>query len=153
MRGAGARPDRARRRRAATVALLLLCASGCEPPASQARFDRRPAPARVDPAAVGSIDAAAAQIRRCYRPPRVAHDALQIATRLHVRFAPDGTLATLPEIVAQSGVTPANQAYAGPMGEAAILSVIRCVPLKLPAEAYAAGWQEFDLTFSPKMAV
>lgn len=140
-------------RKVVTAALLLAFCAGCVASERFAELGGVRAAPRIDPAAVQSIATAAAQVRRCYRTPRVAHDALQIATRVHVRFAPDGTLAAVPAIVAQSGVTPANQAYAQPMGEAAVLSVIRCAPLKLPVEAYAAGWQEFDLTFSPKMAV
>lgn len=131
--------------------VLLIGAGGCAQ--SERGLAAGAATPGPNPAATRSIATAAAQIKRCYRAPRVAHEALQIATRIHVRFAPDGTLAALPSVVAQSGLTPVNQAYAGPMGEAAVLSVIRCAPLTLPAEAYAAGWQEFELTFSPKVGV
>jgi hypothetical protein len=105
---------------------------------------------RPDPVQVARVvSSAAQQVKRCYRAPRVARPARQIVTRLRVRFAPDGTLGAAPEIVGQSGITPANQVFAPLMAEAAIQSVVRCVPLVLPPELYTFGWNEFDLTFSP----
>jgi hypothetical protein len=92
---------------------------------------------------------AAGQIRRCYRTPRVASAGKQISTRVRVRFQPDGSLADVPLVVAQGGVTAENRAYAGRMAEAAGLAVISCAPLKLPPELYANGWNELDFTFSP----
>jgi hypothetical protein len=101
-------------------------------------------------AAVNGVAAQAAlQIQRCYRTPRVATVGKQIATRVRVRFQPDGTLANLPVVIAQSGVTPDNQPYAGKMAEAAGLAVVRCTPIKLPPELYDRGWSELDFTFSP----
>ena len=92
---------------------------------------------------------AARQIKRCYRTPRVASSGKQISTRLRVRYRPDGGLAGVPQIVWQGGVTPANQAYAGEMAEAAGLAVMRCAPLNLPPELYSKGWSVLDFTFSP----
>jgi hypothetical protein len=133
-------------RRAVLGFALILggCATSLPSPEIVTTFDR---------AAASSLLAAAVQVQRCYRAPRVPHGGRQIATRLRVRFTPEGTLAALPAIVWQSGVTPDNQRYAKAMGEAAILSVMRCSPLHLPAELYARGWDEFDLTFSPRAAV
>lgn len=110
------------------------------------------APRRL-PAAVEAkvIADAAAQVKRCYRSPRVTSDGRRITTRLSVRYAPDGSVLGLPTIVSQSGVTPENRMYADDMAEAAIASVVRCSPLRLPAELYALGWQAFELTFSPAM--
>lgn len=127
-------------RRAAGAALLTLV-SGCVvlPEAS----------APAEPAYAGIGQQAAGQIRRCYRAPRVASSGKQITTRLRVRYRPDGGLADMPEVVSQSGVTPANRAYASRMAEAAGLAVIRCTPVKLPAELYDKGWSILDLTFSP----
>lgn len=75
----------------------------------------------------------------------------RIATRLHVRYASDGTLLGLPFVIAQTGVTPSNQLFADEMAEAAIESVVRCSPLKLPPELYRIGWNSFELTFSPAL--
>lgn len=55
-----------------------------------------------------------------------------------------------PVVSRQDGLTEQNSAYAGQMAHAAIEAVQRCVPLRLPPELYIGGWNEFDLTFSPK---
>lgn len=96
-----------------------------------------------------ATQSAADQVKRCYRAPRLSRDARQISTRLRVRYAPDGQLLGFPEVLSQSSVTPANRHYASTMAEAAISAVINCSPVKLPAELYARGWDEFELTFSP----
>ncbi len=96
---------------------------------------------------------AAAQVRRCYRQPRIPHAGRQIITRLRVRYGPDGALAGLPSVVWQSGVTADNRLYAVPMAEAAMAAVIRCAPIHLPPDYYVKGLDEIDLTFSPGAAV
>ena len=98
-------------------------------------------------AADPAIASAAAQVRRGYHDPAAPSVARRIVTRLRVRYAEDGALIGLPEIVSQEGVSAANQAYAERMAEAARLSVIRCSPLHLPADAHRGGWDEFDLIF------
>ena len=128
-----------------TVALIAsLAIAGCSMPRLQRQTD-------LSVAAVDSAIAAAAdQVRRCYRSPRLAAPGRSISTRLRVRYASDGTLIGLPMIVSQSGVTPSNETYARRLAEAASLAVIRCVPLRLPDGSYLYGWSEFDLIFSPR---
>ena len=92
---------------------------------------------------------AATHVRGCYRAPRASFRGRQIVTRLRVRYTTEGQLARLPIVMYQSGVTPENETYAGPMAEAAIAAVMRCTPLTLPAQLYRNGFSEFDLTFSP----
>ena len=110
-------------------------------------------PARPSGAASAVLDevaqTAAAQVKRCYRSPRVASSGKQISTRLLVRFREDGGLAALPVVISQSGVTPANGPYASKMAEAAGLAVMRCTPIRLPLETYERGWRTLELTFSP----
>ena len=107
----------------------------------------------VDPVVADRVLASAAdQVRRCYRTPRVASAGKQIVTRLAVRLNADGSLAGLPVIVGQTGVTDANKDYAEAMAEAAALAVIRCAPLHLPPEHYARIWSLFELKFSPRRA-
>lgn len=127
----------------ARALLLALLLSGC--------IVGRTTPGPDAQLAARATAMAAAQVRRCYRSPRLGHDARQIVTVLGVRFAPDGTLAELPRVISQSGITPSNRPFAGRMAEAAILAVMRCAPLKLPPAAYAGGWDSFQLTFSPRM--
>ena len=112
-----------------------------------------PAPQRDARAVADVLESAAAQVKRCYRAPRVRHGGRQIVTRLRVRFAIDGALIGLPVVIAQSGLTQANGSDAGEMAEAASLAVILCAPLRLPPDLYHRGWKEFELTFSPSAAV
>ena len=94
------------------------------------------------------MQSVAAQVRRCYRSPRISSSGRQIVTRLAVRFNADGSLVGLPAIVSQSGITPQNESEAGRMAEAASLAVIRCSPLRLPPEHYGLVWHSVELTFS-----
>lgn len=123
--------------------LLSALAAGCMPAL-------RSAAPRADPAALRLIAVAAERVQRCYHAPRLGHAARQIETVLAVRFAPDGSLAELPAVVAQRGVNDDNRADAERMAEAARLAVLRCAPLALPADHYQGGWDSFLLTFSPK---
>lgn len=127
----------------------LLIAAGCAPAPQPSLAPAMPANQEI---VNDVVTAAAAQVRPCYRSPRVAQAGRQIVTRLTLRMNPDGTLAALPQVASQSGVTPDNQAYAGRMAEAAVLAVMRCAPLRLPPEHYSAIWREFDLVFSPSAA-
>lgn len=107
-------------------------------------------PLELDPPVIDQIGgAAAAQVKRCYRSPRVASSGKQITTRLLVRFRADGGLAGMPMLLSQSGVTPANRPYAAKMAQAAGQAVMRCAPLRLPYHLYNRGWDELILTFSP----
>lgn len=92
---------------------------------------------------------AAAQVRRCYRAPRVSSEGTQIVTRLRVRYGADGQLTQLPVVIAQDGLNPRNRSYAGRMAEAAIGAVMRCAPLRLPEGIAPNRTVAFDLTFSP----
>jgi hypothetical protein len=121
------------------AAPLLL--AGCARPVAEAGPNQA--------AVSGAISSAAAQVKRCYRSPRVPSSARRIVTRLRVRYAADGTLVGLPRIVSQSSVTPETQPWAGRMADAASLAVIRCAPVRLPAELYVGGSYEMDLIFSP----
>ncbi|WP_156679988.1 hypothetical protein [Sphingomonas profundi] len=105
---------------------------------------------RADPEMARVIASAADQVRRCYRAPRVGRAGGSIVTTLRVNYAPDGTLAELPRLLGQRGVTEANAYVAQQLAEAATLAIIRCAPISLPPERYSNGWDSFDLTFSPK---
>lgn len=119
--------------------LALLLPGGCA---------ADPHPIVAAAAAGEAVAAAAAQVRRCYRDPAVPTAAKRIVTHLRVRYGADGALIGLPALVSQQGVTAANQDYAERMAEAASLAVIRCSPLRLPAQRYRGGWDAFDLIFS-----
>ncbi len=109
-------------------------------------------PAGPDPIVLRQVLAkAAAQVRACYRVPRLGSAARQIGTVLGVRYAPDGTLTGPPRLIRQTGITPANEQFAARMAEAANFAVIRCQPVKLPAEFYGL-WDDFELTFTMGVA-
>lgn len=132
-------------RRPATSSCLfpvLLLTAGCV----SAPVQQGPDPALIKRLAQRAAD----HVRRCYRHPKVASDVRQIATTLRVRFGPDGSLAGVPQLLAQHGVTLATRPFAPRMAEAASLAVIRCAPVKLPPEAHSGGWEELDITFSPR---
>ena len=136
-----------------TAAALLLTAgvataapSGPEPATTTA-----PSASERDPALARQvIGMAADQVRNCYRSPRVPRGARQIITVLRVRYAPDGMLLGPPEVVRQSAVDDANLPFAGAMARAAAEAVMRCTPLRLPPDLHSNGWDEFELTFSPR---
>lgn len=95
------------------------------------------------------LESAARQVQRCYRFPRVGHEARQIIVQLRIRVLPDGNLSGLPELLAQQGVGPRNRTDGQAMAAAAINAVIGCAPLSLPAGVYSRGPVEIDLTFAP----
>lgn len=134
--------------RPAAVHFCLLLAFGgaaCGPlPARQPVRTARP-PVNVEQV----LTLAAAQVRRCYRPPQVSSEGKQIVTRLRVRYGADGQLTQLPVVIAQDGLNTRNRSYAGRMAEAAIGAVMRCTPLRLPTGFPPDRTIAFDLTFSP----
>ena len=91
----------------------------------------------------------ARRVRRCYHTPHVSSSARRIATKLRVRYGPDGSLLGMPELLSQSGVTEWNSAYAGQMAEAARTAVIRCAPIHIPPAMARFPVNEIDLLFSP----
>jgi hypothetical protein len=106
----------------------------------------------VEPELVARLTAdAAAQVRRCYRAPKVIGDGKRITTRLHVRYAADGSILGMPTVLSQSGITPSNRIFADDMAQAAIASVVRCAPLRLAPELSQFGSNSFELTFSPSL--
>jgi type IV secretory pathway VirB10-like protein len=111
-----------------------------------------PRAAVVDARALAGLAAAiAAQVKPCYVVPAGGTDAGNIVTVLRLRFKPDGSTATTPSVAEQSGVTAANAGYARQMGEAAKRAVLRCSPLRLPAELYEGGWEDIEFVFNPQM--
>ena len=120
--------------------LVLLALAGC------ATSPRRPSVTALN----SLLSQAAAQVRPCYRFPRVSHSGRQIVTRIRVRMTPEGYPEGLPMVYAQYGVTPENEEFADRMAEAAIGAVMRCAPLRLPPDLYEAGWRDFYLIFSPR---
>lgn len=90
------------------------------------------------------------QIQPCYDLGGLGGTpAMQITTVLQLRFNQDGSVAGTPQLVEQQGVDDGNRAYAKQMVEVSRRAVLRCAPLKLPAELYAGGWENIVLNFVP----
>lgn len=106
-------------------------------------------PAAISGAAQASLAAAIReQLARYWVPPSGPIGGLR--TSLRVRLNPDGSIAGRPEVIGQTGITDANRAYARQHADAAIRTVYKAAPLKLPRDLYDY-WQlleplNFDAT-------
>ncbi|WP_420140332.1 hypothetical protein [Sphingomonas sp.] len=107
--------------------------------------------AAVSGAAMNGLSAAIKrQVQPCYELGGLGcTPALQIVTVLRLRYNPDGTVAGAPQIVEQTGVNGGNSAYAKQIAEVARRAVLRCAPVKLPAELYEGGWDDLNFRFTP----
>lgn len=98
----------------------------------------------------GLASAIAAQVKPCYVVPTGGADAVSIVTVLRLRFNPDGSVSGTPSATAHEGVTDTNRSYVRQMDDAAVRAVLRCSPLKLPADLYAGGWEDIEFGFYPQ---
>jgi len=89
-----------------------------------------------------------AQIKPCYVVPTGGTDTEGIVTVLRIRMRPNGSVASA-SIEDQEGVNAGNRAYAQQLADAARRAVLRCAPLKLPADLYEGGWDDIDVGFRP----
>lgn len=90
------------------------------------------------------------QVQPCYELGSLGGtDAMQIVTVLHLRFNKDGSVNGMPQVAEQTGVTDSNRRYAKQMSEMSRNAVLRCAPLKLPAELYEGGWDNIEMGFTP----
>lgn len=108
-----------------------------------------PRNARVDPRALASLQAAIrAQIAPCWNPPIGGADVRKMTVVLRIELGRDGAVLGRPAILSQTGVTGQNGDYARAFAETARRAVLRCAPLKLPADLYES-WRSFELNFDP----
>ena len=110
-----------------------------------------PAAAAVSQVAMAGLGAAIKrQVQPCYELGSLGGtSAMQIVTVLRLRFNPDGTVSGNPQVVEQTGVNDDNRSYARQMAELSRRAVLRCAPLKLPAELYKGGWDDLEMNFIP----
>lgn len=90
------------------------------------------------------------QVQPCYELGALAGTpAMQIVTVMRLRFAPDGKVQGTPTVVEQTGVDASNRAYQQQITDVGRRAVMRCAPLRLPANLYEGGWEDIEFTFRP----
>ena len=110
----------------------------------------QPRTATIDPRAAATLaQAIQAQVAPCWNPPTGGRDVRRMTVLIRVSYSRDGRVTGQPEIVGQTGVTPQNQDFARAFAETARRAVLRCQPLKLPADMYEL-WQSVDINFDPE---
>lgn len=108
-----------------------------------------PRAAVIDAAALSSITSAIArQIQPCAdRQVNPGPGANRIVTTLNLRLNQDGTLASTPTMVRQTGVDGENERYARRVVDLGVAAFKGCSPLKLPPEFYSTpngGWNNIN---------
>ncbi|HVR89874.1 MAG TPA: hypothetical protein VHG29_02120 [Novosphingobium sp.] len=78
-------------------------------------------------------------------------DVEQLVTVVRFRLNRDGSLAGTPEVVRQTGETPANRTQKGRHAEQAIRAVRLAAPFNLPEEYYS-GWQVVTSNFDRRLS-
>jgi hypothetical protein len=107
--------------------------------------------ASISGAAMNGLAAAIKrQVQPCYELGGLGGTpAMQIVTVLRLRYNPNGSVAGSPQLVEQTGINGGNSAYARQIAEVARRAVLRCAPVRLPAELYAGGWDDLNFRFTP----
>lgn len=110
-----------------------------------------PVNARVSAQQVATLEQAIrSQIAPCWNPPLGGTDVQQMTAVLKISLKRDGSVASPPVFVSQTGVQAGNENYARAFVETAKRAVLRCAPLKLPDDLYNV-WREFELNFDPRL--
>ncbi len=84
-----------------------------------------------------------AQVKPCWNPPIAGPGTAKTTVLLHAEFNPDGSAAARPVVVGHTG--PVSRAF----DDSAVRAVLRCAPLKLPAQLYPQ-WKSFEINFDPE---
>jgi outer membrane biosynthesis protein TonB len=108
-----------------------------------------PRGAKLDARATATLaQAIRAQVAPCWNPPIGGADVREMTVVLRIDLRKDGTVDGAPDLVSQTGVSSGNQAYAKAFADSARRAVLRCSPLKLPADLYDA-WKTVELSMNP----
>ena len=106
--------------------------------------------ATVDPRAAATLaQAIRAQVAPCWNPPVGGRDVRRMTVIVRVTYSRDGRVVGLPQADTPTGTTAANADYARAFAETARRAVLRCQPLKLPAELYEL-WGSVEINFDPE---
>ncbi len=148
------RPDESRRgqadrSRGSMLGPDFLKGLGRDP--SPSRSQDAPAATMTTQAAASIAQAIARQVQPCAdRQVYPGPGAERIVTTLNLRLNRNGSLASPPRLVRQSGVDDENGRYAQRVADLAIRSFVECAPLRgLPDELYAVprGWSNFTMNY------
>jgi outer membrane biosynthesis protein TonB len=111
----------------------------------------QPRTAQIDPRAAATLaQAIRAQVAPCWNPPIGGADVRRMTVLIAAEYAPDGSVRGTPSVVSQTGVTAQNNDFARAFAETARRAVLRCQPLKLPAELYPQ-WRSVEINFDPEL--
>lgn len=109
-----------------------------------------PKTARIDPRAAATLaQAIRAQVAPCWNPPIGGSDVRKMTVLIRADFGRDGRVIGNPIVVGQTGATSGNGDYARAFAETARRAVLRCSPLKLPANLYDL-WKQAEINFDPE---
>lgn len=86
------------------------------------------------------------QITPCWNPPVAEEGKPNVTVMARIRLNRDGSVQGDPVVSASKGE---NVAYARSLAGSVRRAVLRCAPLKLPAELYDA-WSDVELNFDPR---
>lgn len=95
------------------------------------------------------VDMIRSQITPCWNPPVAEENSGHVTVVMRINLDRGGTVIGIPSVSRQTGRTATNTAYANALSGSVRRAVLRCSPLKLPAELYDA-WSSVELNFDPK---
>lgn len=109
-----------------------------------------PSRATVDPRVAATLaQAIRAQVAPCWNPPVGGRDVRKMTVLVRVSYGRDGRVIGQPEAGTPTGANAANAAFARTFAETARRAVLRCQPLKLPADLYDL-WANVEINFDPE---
>mgnify|MGYP002654490280 CR=1 FL=1 len=109
-----------------------------------------PKAAAIDARAAATVaQAIRAQVAPCWNPPVGGRDVRRMTVLVRVNYSRDGRVIGMPEAGTPTGATAGNADYARAFADTARRAVLRCQPLKLPADLYAV-WQSVEINFDPE---
>lgn len=95
------------------------------------------------------VDMIRSQITPCWNPPIAEEGSGHVTVVMRISLSRSGTVTGTPSVSRLTGRTTRNAAYANALSGSVRRAVLRCSPLRLPAELYDA-WSNVELNFDPK---
>lgn len=89
------------------------------------------------------------QITPCWNPPAIDENAAGATVTMRIALDRGGNVVGAPSVTAIRGQTAANAAWSRSLAGSVRRAVLRCAPLRLPAELFDA-WADVELNFDPR---